>query len=128
MSALWFLIVGASAAAVHMLVVWLLVEQQGWHPLLSNTLGFLVAFCVSFAGHHGLTFAKQGVRAVQSLPRFALVALLGFVSNELMFAALLKLGMDYRLALFLVLMVVAAMTWILSKYWAFAARRKPNSA
>jgi len=47
---------------------------------------------------------------------------LGFVSNELLYALLLGLGMEYRLSLILVLVGVAAMTWMLSRFWAFRAR------
>jgi len=37
----------------------------------------------------------------------------------LMYAVLLRWGMEYRLALLLVLITVAAMTWLLSRHWAF---------
>ncbi|MEJ6004235.1 GtrA family protein [Paucibacter sp. AS339] len=118
----WFGVIGASAAAVHMGVVWGLVSQLQWPALAANVLGFLLAFCVSFLGHHRLTFAAQQSSAKQALPRFAAVALLGFISNESLYALLLKAGMEYRLALFLVLLAVAAMTWLLSRFWAFRSR------
>ena len=122
-SMLWFLAVGGSAAAVHFGVVLLLVSQHQTPALAANVAGFLIAFCVSFLGHQRLTFAAGAASARQSLPRFAAVALLGFVSNELLYALLLALGVDYRLALLAVLVAVAGMTWLLSRYWAFAARR-----
>lgn len=118
-SLLWFGLVGASAAAVHFGVVWLLVSQGMLAALIANVLGFLLAFGVSFLGHHRLSFAAQQARGRDALPRFALVAVLGFVSNELMYAVLLRWGMEYRLALLLVLITVAAMTWLLSRHWAF---------
>ncbi|MEJ6002370.1 GtrA family protein [Paucibacter soli] len=119
---LWFGAVGASAAAVHFAVVVLAVKLLALAPLLANVLGFMLAFCVSFVGHHRLSFAAQQASGRQALPRFALVALLGFASNELMYAVLLGLGVEYRLALFLVLLAVAAMTWLLSRHWAFKRR------
>ncbi|MDT8997841.1 GtrA family protein [Paucibacter sp. APW11] len=121
-SLLWFGAVGASAAAVHFAVVWWLVERFGWPALAANVAGFALAFCVSFTGHHRFSFAAQEAKASQALPRFALVAGLGFVSNELMYALLLRLGLEYRLALLLVLVAVAAMTWLLSRHWAFKGR------
>jgi len=121
-SLLWFGAVGASAAAVHFGVVVLAVKLLDLAPLLANVLGFMLAFCVSFVGHHRLSFAAQQASGRQALPRFALVALLGFASNELMYAVLLGLGVEYRLALFLVLLAVAAMTWLLSRHWAFKRR------
>lgn len=118
-SLLWFGLVGATAAAVHFGVVWLLVSQGLAAALLANVLGFALAFGVSFVGHHRLSFAAHGARGREALPRFAAVALLGFVSNEAMYALLLRLGLEYRLALLLVLVTVAAMTWLLSRHWAF---------
>ena len=121
-SLLWFLAVGGSAAAVHFGVVLLLVSQHRVPALAANVVGFLMAFCVSFLGHHRLTFAGGPASARQSLPRFAAVAVLGFVSNELLYALLLALGFDYRLSLLVVLVAVAGMTWLLSRYWAFAGK------
>ncbi|MDC8785106.1 GtrA family protein [Roseateles koreensis] len=121
-SLLWFGLVGASAAAVHFMVVWLLVSQWQVAALAANVLGFLLAFWVSFVGHHRLSFAAQQATVRTSLPRFALVASLGFVSNELLYALLLSWGMEYRLALFAVLVAVAVMTFVLSRFWAFRAR------
>jgi len=121
-SLLWFGAVGASAAAVHFGVVVLVVKLLELAPLLANVLGFMLAFGVSFVGHHRLSFAAQQASGRQALPRFAMVALLGFASNELMYAVLLGLGVEYRLALFLVLLAVAVVTWLLSRHWAFKRR------
>ncbi|MCV2368106.1 GtrA family protein [Roseateles oligotrophus] len=125
-SLLWFGLVGAAAAAVHMVAVWLLVSSWQMAALIANVLGFLLAFGVSFVGHHRLSFGAQEASARQALPRFALVALLGFAANELLYALLLATGLEYRLALFLVLLAVALMTWLLSRFWAFRADRGPT--
>ena len=121
-SMLWFLAVGGSAAAVHFGVVLLLVSNYQTPALAANVVGFLIAFCVSFLGHHRLTFGDAAASARQSLPRFAAVAVLGFASNEVLYALLLALGVDYRQALLAVLLIVAGMTWLLSRHWAFAAK------
>ncbi|MCV2348397.1 GtrA family protein [Paucibacter sp. Y2R2-4] len=126
-SLVWFGLVGASAAAVHLGVVWWLVEQFHLAALLANVLGFLLAFCVSFVGHHRFSFAAQQAQVRQALPRFAAVALLGFVSNEALYALLLRAGLEYRLALFLVLVAVAGMTWLLSRFWAFRSNGASGS-
>jgi putative flippase GtrA len=119
MQLFWFGVVGASAAAVHLGTVWLLVSQLALAPLLANVLGFCAAFIVSFIGHHRRTFAAHAAPLSQALPRFLLVAVLGFAANEILYALLLHWGLEYRLALFLVLVAVAGMTWLLSRYWAF---------
>lgn len=121
-SLLWFGAVGASAAAVHFCVVWLLVDAWRWPALGANVMGFLLAFGVSFVGHHRLTFAAQQAKGREALPRFFGVAVLGFVCNELLYALLLQMGVEYRLALFMVLLAVAAMTWWLGRHWAFRRR------
>lgn len=114
----WFLVVGASAAAVHM-AVFMLTAPLIW-PELANAAGFAVAFVVSFAGHRFLSFADAETSLWQSLRRFAATALAGFAANELMFIALLR-GLDWPdwLALFVALVFASAQTFVLSRFWAF---------
>jgi putative flippase GtrA len=114
----WFLVVGASAAAVHM-AVFMLTAPLMW-PELANAAGFAVAFVVSFAGHRFLSFADAETSLWQSLRRFAATALAGFAANELMFIALLR-GLDWPdwLALFVALVFASAQTFVLSRFWAF---------
>jgi putative flippase GtrA len=117
----WFVAVGAAAAAVHFGVVVLLVELGGWRPLLANPLGWLVAFGVSFVGHHRLTFADSGARIGRAALRFFAISAAGFVVNEAAYAALLAHGaLGYRLALGAVLVAVAGFTYAAGRRWAFA--------
>jgi len=117
-STLWFLAVGAAAALTHM-GVFVLAQQQMW-PELANALGFCIAFFVSFAGHRLLSFRDAGTSVGQSLGRFAMTAIAGFFSNELVFVLLLRgLGLPSRLALFVALVFAAGQTFVLSRFWAF---------
>lgn len=117
-----FAVVGASAALVHFLTVAALVETLAMAPLAANVLGFLVAFTVSYSGQHHWTFAGSGVGWRQGLPRYFLVACASFLLNELLFAALLRLaGWPYRPALACTLVLVAGVTFVLSRFWAFRA-------
>ena len=101
------------------MLVFAAVEHAIW-PELANALGFAVAFCVSFAGHRLLSFQDAGTSVRQSLGRFAVTALLGFGSNELVFVGLLRgLHWPSLLALFVAMLVAAAQTYLLSRYWAF---------
>lgn len=112
--------VGASAAAVHFLVVTLMVAVYGWRPIIANVVAFCVAFFVSYTGHSLLTFADRDAAHSQSAPRFLAVAVTGFVSNELLYyLALNVLHLPYQPALVLVLVMVAGMTYVLSHLWAF---------
>ena len=93
----------------------------GMSPLLANLLGFLIAFQVSHAGHRHLTFSQQDAPASRSRLRFFGVALLSFAVNEMMYWVLLRYtALDYRVALAIVLVAVAALTFAAARYWAFA--------
>ena len=117
-STFWFLAVGGSAALTHMLV-FALMQNQMW-PEVANALGFLIAFFVSFAGHRLLSFKDAGTSVGTSLGRFAVTALAGFASNELVFTLLLRgLGWPSLLALFVALVVAAGQTFVLGRFWAF---------
>lgn len=117
----WFLVVGGTAAAVHM-AIFMLAAPYMW-PEVANAVGFCVAFAVSFAGHRFLSFSDADTSLWQSFRRFAATALAGFAANELMFIALLR-GLDLPdwLALFFALVFASAQTFLLSRFWAF--RRK----
>lgn len=115
---MWFLAVGAAAALTHLLVFrW--VEPWLW-PELANAVGFSVAFTVSFAGHRLLSFQDAGTALLTSLRRFAVTALLGFASNELIFVLLLR-GLNWPSlpALVVALVAAAGQTFLLSRFWAF---------
>ena len=117
-STFWFLAVGGSAAATHM-GVFALAQAHMW-PEVANALGFMVAFFVSFAGHRLLSFKDAGTTMGTSFRRFAVTALAGFASNELVFVLLLRgLGLPSLLALFLALLFAAGQTFVLSRFWAF---------
>ena len=115
----WFLIVGATAAAVHWGVVVGLVSAQGLKPLLANVVGWLVAFVFSFLGHYHLTFRDQEAPLARSGLRFLGVSAMGFAINQSLYAAGLALGQPFDWALICVLLMVAVLTYFLSRRWAF---------
>lgn len=115
-----FIGVGVSALMVHWLVVRLLVPL-GIPPLIANVFGFAVAFNVSYFGHRKLTFKAEELSHSRTLPRFASVAMGSFAVNESLYALLLTFTtLRYDLALFIVLGVVAVLTYVFSRFWAFA--------
>lgn len=116
-----FGMVGVMAAALHYWVVIALVEWCRLPALQANLFGFASAFGVSYWGHTHWTFAHQRM-TFQSFLRFLRVALLGFACNQLLFFLLLKYSaLPYFIVLAIVLVIVAVMTYILSRYWAFHA-------
>jgi putative flippase GtrA len=119
---IWFLVVGATAAGVHM-AVFMLATPHMW-PEVANAVGFCVAFVVSFVGHRFLSFSDANTGLWQSLRRFAATALAGFAANEVMFIALLRgLSLPDWLALFFALVFASAQTFLLSRFWAFRRAR-----
>lgn len=121
---LQFVLVGGSAAATHLAVVSLLVLLFGIPPLSANVLAFLVAFVVSYNGHALLTFSASQARGLPVVARFFAVACLSFVTNELLYyIALNWLHWHYFWSLAAVLVLVAIGTFVMSKFWAFKARK-----
>ncbi len=96
------------------------VTQRYLWPEAANALGFVIAFFVSFAGHRWLSFKDAGTTVATSFQRFAVTALAGFASNELVFVLLLRaLRLPSLVALFLALVFAAGQTFVLSRFWAF---------
>ena len=122
----WFLLVGGCSAAVHWSVVVALVRHAGWPPLLANVLGWLVAYCVSFVGHHRLSFRGHGASLWTSARRYFAISAAGFAVNQLTFALLLRQGgWRFDIVLALVLAGVAVLTYLLGRHWAFLRSDAP---
>jgi putative flippase GtrA len=122
----WFVLVGTAAAAVHWGVVVVLVGHGGWRPLVANVAGWLVAFIVSFSGHHRLTFRNHGSPVRSSAVRFFLVSAGGFTINEATYALLMHWsGLRYDILLAGVLVAVAGLTYLLSRHWVFLRSPAP---
>ena len=132
--ALWFLVVGASAALVHFLVLIGVVNFTTFTPAWANVIAFLVAFVVSFLGHFYLTFQQSSTDNYSALSRFdkrgnMLTALtkwfasstLGFIANQSLFVLGLRwFGEGYYILIWLVVTgVITVMTFVLGKLWAF---------
>lgn len=119
-----FGVVGALATFVHMVIGFLLIGS-GWHPLSANLIAFATAFLVSFIGHLGYSFADQEVNPTHAFRRFAVVALTGFICNEaLLFILILTSILSASIALWVSTIFAAALTFSLSRTWAFRAPQK----
>lgn len=120
---LQFGLVGAAAAATHLACVLVLVAGAGMAPLAANVLAFAVAFVVSYQGHARLTFGAAQARGWPSLWRFLAVASTSFAVNELLYwLALDWLHWHYFWSQAGILLLVAAGTFLSSKFWAFRPR------
>ncbi len=118
-SVLGFLSVGALAAGVHYVVA-LLAHASGLGPANANWCGFLAAFPVSYIGHRAWTFRGTQSRHQHAFPKFLAVALLGFFGNQgLLWCGLNYTPLPFWLVLAMVMVMVAASTYVLSRFWAF---------
>jgi putative flippase GtrA len=121
-SALRFSLTGAAATLVHLAVAIGLIGL-GVAPLVGNVAAFLMAFMVSFWGHHMFTFVGHGGAAAGAFGKFVLVALAGFLINESLLFLLLKTGaVTPETATLVSTLTAAASTFALSRSWAFAKR------
>lgn len=141
--ALWFLIVGASAALVHFLVLVSIVSFSGITPTWANVIAFLLAFIVSFFGHFYLTFrqpvptydhddqkeqnAKQNTHvfswrhSLPTLMKWFASSAVGFAANQSLFVLGLSwFGEHYYIPIWIVVTgIITVMTFSLGKLWAF---------
>ena len=118
----WFTLIGVIAAAVHYVVAVSLEGSLAVAPAWANVAGFACAFPVSYLGHSKLSFARHAARHRQALPRFLAIALAGFFGNQVLLLSVLAwLGWPFWLVLALVMGIVACLTYVLSRYWAFNA-------
>lgn len=138
--ALWFLVVGASAALVHFVVLVSIVSLTTITPTWANVMAFLLAFIVSFFGHFYLTFRqpqpsyeqkdhnnKQTTHAPSwrnSLPaliKWFTSSAVGFAANQSLFVLGLSwFGERYYIVIWIVVTgIITVMTFSLGKLWAF---------
>ena len=117
----WFIIVGCAAAATHWLVAVGCIALLNIVPSLANLVGWSVAVVVSFSGHYRLTFRHQKKSLWPSIRRFLVISASGFAINEFAFVSLLRLtDIPYYLLLALILIAIAFLTFVFSRYWAFS--------
>ncbi|MDN5566794.1 MAG: GtrA family protein [Psychrobacter sp.] len=126
--ALWFLIVGASAAGVHFLVLISVVSLTTISPAWANVIAFLLAFIVSFLGHFYLTFDTsttstlyENKRPLHALLKWFASSVIGFAANQGLFLLGLNwFGERYYIFIWLVITaIITVMTFALGKLWAF---------
>jgi len=121
---IWFILVGASAGLTHLFIYFICTHWFGVINEWANAIGFVVAFFVSFTGHRKLSFKDSDTTIQQSLFRFLVTALAGFLTNELIFVLLFRLlELNDWFALFTAIAGAAVQTFLLSRFWAF--RKSP---
>lgn len=116
----WFCFIGTCAAITHLSTVILLVELTRLSPLVANIGGFAVSFNVSYWGHRKRTFAGTQAAHKHAIPKLFLVSSCIFIANEFLFYLLLKhTRLPYFVSLTFVIILLAVITFLLSKVWVF---------
>lgn len=111
--------VGIVATAVHIMAVWILLKETGITPIFANTIAFLVAFLISFAGNYLWTFRSPGSPR-RAMFRFFVIAIFAFASNTLLLALLVHEGwFPPIISAVLSASVVPAISFVASRLWGF---------
>jgi putative flippase GtrA len=114
-----FGIVGVIATAVHIFVVWILLNHTDLATLIANALAFLAAFGISFSGHYFWTFQNPGDPG-RAIRRFLLISTGGFATNTLFLAAMLRIGwLSPFVSAVVSVAVIPLATFLASRLWGF---------
>lgn len=126
-----FLVVAGLAALAYLVTAIAVLESVSlWSEyelsvalrLAINGAAFLIAVGIAYAGLRRWTFASSQPHR-RSLPRFVALAAACLAGNEILFYALVRFTpASYQLAFGAALLVVAALAFLASRLWVFAAR------
>ena len=118
-----FGVVGVAATVIHVLLALFLHGVLEAPPLLANLGGFCGAWLVSYLGNHRWTF-RAATRHGWSVPRHVVVAVLGLGVNQAIVSVMTEFFLlPFATALAVVVFVVPAVSFVLSRWWAFDAER-----
>ncbi|NBD73543.1 hypothetical protein GVX82_00690 [Patescibacteria group bacterium] len=112
-----FILTGVLASVVHVGVFSALVRLGGLYPVLATTVGFLVAFLVSFTLQKYWTFGERSraQRTRQALQFFALQVTNLTLNALLVYVGVVRLGLWEEGAQVAILGVLALSTYLISR-------------
>ncbi len=114
-----FGIVGVGATLVHIGVALLSLNYIINSPQISNAIGFLVAFIVSFTGQYFWTF-KSTKHPLTAVIKFFCVALTGFLGSAALLGYLsAHTEFAQEIKLILSICIIPFITYITGKYFIF---------
>ena len=117
-----FIIIGILASITNFVIVWAIVHLEVAKPLIANLFAYLIAFNVSYFGHRLLTFSQTTESHKSAAIKFFINVIIGLIINETVYYILLHIvGLQYLLALFITMGLVAVYTFIVSKFLVFKA-------
>jgi putative flippase GtrA len=122
-----FAIVGAANTLLSW-CVYAVLEHVGVHYLLASSIAFAVGALNSYALNRRWTFRSCDRRAPEAL-RFGVVQCVGLALDVLLlYVSVHDIGIHHLIAQALVFPIASAVTFTLSRRWAFRAPRAPQPA
>ncbi|MGE8599062.1 MAG: GtrA family protein [Acinetobacter calcoaceticus] len=114
-----FTTTGAAAALTHYSIVMLLFKRN-IALQYANLIAFLLAYWVSYFGHRIFTFKAQHIAHQQTLPKFTLVAGLGFLFNEsFLLLSNLYFSAPVSTLVCVAIVLTSIVTFLLNRFFAF---------
>ncbi|MHC3122462.1 GtrA family protein [Acinetobacter sp. GN11] len=114
-----FTTTGAAAALTHYSIVMLLFKRN-IALQYANLVAFLLAYWVSYFGHRIFTFKAQHISHRQTLPKFTLVAGLGFLFNEsFLLLSNLYFSVPVSTLVCVAIVLTSIVTFLLNRFFAF---------
>ncbi len=102
-----------------MLTGLLMHHHLGMTTFNASIVAYVAGFFVSYFGHRNYTFRSPG-QLSRSMPRFLVVSALGLVFCQVIVYLLVdRIGVEYWIALLVMVVTVPASTYLLSRAWAF---------
>lgn len=115
-----FGVIGVLAAITHYSIVMLLSEQEHVALAYANLIAFGLAFWVSYFGHRHFTFQVQSLSHRQTLPKFFIVAIFGFIFNEsVLLISHQLLSLSLAVLVMMAIFLTAIFTFLLNRFFAF---------
>jgi putative flippase GtrA len=119
---LHFLIIGALASLSNFILVFIFVHLNLAEPLVANFFAYLISFNVSYLGHRYLTFSETTQSHKKAASQFFVNCLIGLSLTQVIYYVLLHIFyIQYLVALFITMLLVAIYTFFVSKYLIFKA-------
>ena len=112
-----FAAVGGVATAIQYAILVLLIELAGVPAVVASAVSFALSALVNYLLNYHLTF-RSGARHRQALPRFAVVAAIGLVTNTLCFSLAISLA-PYLLAQVCATLVTLVVNFLFHQYWIY---------
>lgn len=114
-----FTTTGAAAALTHYSIVMLLFKRN-IALQYANLVAFLLVYWVSYFGHRIFTFKAQHISHRRTLPKFTLVAGLGFLFNEsFLLLSNLYFSAPVSTLVCVAIVLTSIVTFLLNRFFAF---------